>query len=149
MSTSNLHWERQVEGEALEHIPLVMVSTEITISTIQILNQDKWTTKEAVVKTDGKKDSSVSVSLSLLRKSKPKEGFLLLMRETLIALSTTETEATTAKEQEDLETVKFHFVVTEVELREVVSELFEHSNRGFAPRCENTTSILNYYLSYF
>ena len=73
------------------------------------------------METDKKKDSGVSANSSQLRKSTPIEGTHLLIRETLIALSTTNTEATTTK---DRETLKLHFVdAAELEIREVLIEV--------------------------
>ena len=115
--------------EALVVIKLGMITTEtkITITITKISDRDKWTIQKAVVETDLKKDSGRAI-LSQLRKSKPKKSTL---RETLISLQMTEAEDSTTKDQENRETFKLHFVdVTEVELREVVSELFEHSNRA-------------------
>ena len=76
------------------------------------------------METDFKKDSGTTANMSLLRKSKPIEGSLLLKEGTLISHSTTtDTEATTTKEQEKKETFRVHFEdAAELELREVVSE---------------------------
>ena len=114
--------------EALVDIQLVMITTEtkITITITKISDRDKWTIQKAVVETDLKKDSGRAI-LSQLRKSKPKKSTL---RETLISLQMTEAEDSTTKDQENRETVLCHFADVEVELKDMVSELFEHSNRA-------------------
>ena len=114
--------------EALVYIQLVMITTEtkITITINKISDRDKWTIQKAVVETDLKKDSGRAI-LSQLRKSKPKKSTL---RETLISLQMTEAEDSTTKDQENRETVLCHFADVEVELKDMVSELFEHSNRA-------------------
>ena len=114
--------------EALVDIQLVMITTEtkITITINKISDRDKWTIQKAVVETDLKKDSGRAI-LSQLRKSKPKKSTL---RETLISLQMTEAEDSTTKDQENRETVLCHFADVEVELKDMVSELFEHSNRA-------------------
>ena len=114
--------------EALVDIQLVMITTEtkITITITKISDRDKWTIQKAVVETDLKKDSGRAI-LSQLRKSKPKKSTL---RETLISLQMTEAENSTTKDLENRETVLCHFADVEVELKDMVSELFEHSNRA-------------------
>ena len=114
--------------EALVVIKLGMITTEtkITITITKISDRDKWTIQKAVVETDLKKDSGRAI-LSQLRKSKPKKSTL---RETLISLQMTEAEDSTTKDQENRETVLCHFADVEVELKDMVSELFEHSNRA-------------------
>ena len=140
---------------------VVAITTTTTISpnTTMIIREisdpdtpTKIATEIRTKNDQGKKVEAAITEAAVVTVSTEKSGLQEASQEVSGALTIGEvtlTETAMSDKMTTTEQERLHFAATEAVVIEEVSDLFEHSNSGFAPLCENTTSILNNYTSLF